>query len=115
MSALTPIFAVHDIAEASEFYEGLGLEVVKFDDTYVFVIYREQELLHLREVTQHDPSANHASAYWHVEDADAVHRELPNLSGSISSIDDQPWGMREFSVTDPSGNVIRVGHQISSG
>jgi len=24
----------------------------------------------------------------------------------------QPWGMREFSLTDPSGNRVRIGRTI---
>jgi hypothetical protein len=25
---------------------------------------------------------------------------------------DEPWGMREFTVVDPSGNLLRIGHDL---
>lgn len=31
---------------------------------------------------------------------------------SVTPIGDQPWGMREFTLTDPSGNHLRIGHEI---
>ena len=30
----------------------------------------------------------------------------------VTPIADQPWGMREFTLTDPFGNHIRVGRGI---
>lgn len=31
---------------------------------------------------------------------------------SVTPIADQPWGMREFTLTDPFGNHIRIGHSV---
>jgi len=31
----------------------------------------------------------------------------------LHEIEDKPWGLRQFSVIDMSGNAIRVGHRIS--
>lgn len=33
----------------------------------------------------------------------------------ITSLADQPWGMREFTRTDPSGNHIRIGRGVPDG
>jgi hypothetical protein len=30
----------------------------------------------------------------------------------LHPIRDTPWGMREFSVVDPSGNLIRIGTRL---
>jgi uncharacterized glyoxalase superfamily protein PhnB len=30
-----------------------------------------------------------------------------------TGIEDQPWGMREFVLTDPSGNRVRIGRGVS--
>jgi hypothetical protein len=32
----------------------------------------------------------------------------------LHEIKDEPWGLRQFSVIDPSGNAIRVGHLIAA-
>jgi uncharacterized glyoxalase superfamily protein PhnB len=31
------------------------------------------------------------------------------VSGWNRPIKDTPWGMREFAVVDPSGNLLRIG------
>jgi len=31
----------------------------------------------------------------------------------VSAIEDMPWGMHQFIVTDPSGNTIRIGRGTS--
>ena len=30
----------------------------------------------------------------------------------MSTPRDEPWGMREFTVVDPSGNLLRIGHDL---
>ncbi len=54
------------------------------------------------------PAANEAACYVFIADVDAFHAALPGEI-AVGPIVDQPWGMREFSVTDPSGNVLRFG------
>jgi hypothetical protein len=59
---------------------------------------------------------NYAGCYWRVTNADALHAECTSLglpqSGapSVGPIEDRPWGMREFALIDPNGNLIRIGH-----
>jgi hypothetical protein len=33
----------------------------------------------------------------------------------LAEPNDEPWGMREFTLTDPSGNLVRVGHELDDG
>ena len=33
---------------------------------------------------------------------------IPRLTAPV----DQPWGLREFTLVDPSGNLVRVGHDL---
>jgi hypothetical protein len=32
----------------------------------------------------------------------------------LSPVENSPWGMREFVITDPDGNLVRVGELASS-
>ena len=32
----------------------------------------------------------------------------------MTAIEDMPWGMHEFTLTDPSGNHIRIGRSIAT-
>jgi hypothetical protein len=40
-------------------------------------------------------------------------RPLVAAGLQVTPIDDMPWGMREFTLTDPSGNNIRIGTSTS--
>jgi hypothetical protein len=31
----------------------------------------------------------------------------------MDAIEDKPWGLREFAVIDPDGNLLRIGQIIS--
>jgi hypothetical protein len=37
----------------------------------------------------------------------------PEGSPSLTEPFDEPWGMREFAVRDPAGNLIRIGHELA--
>ena len=41
------------------------------------------------------------------EDADQWHQRLAGLGLPVTDLKDQPWGMREFTLTDPNGNHIK--------
>lgn len=101
------IFPTADMNASVGFYESLGLEVERYDDGYAWVRHRGDEVLHLAGVADLDLSTNRAAGYWHVQDADAWHERF--AAGSPGPVVDQPWGMREFSLHDPSGNLLRVG------
>jgi uncharacterized glyoxalase superfamily protein PhnB len=37
---------------------------------------------------------------------------LSELGYVVGEIAEQPWGMREFALTDPSGNRLRFGRGV---
>lgn len=104
-----PILPVMEMKDAISFYRRLGFDVEPYDDGHSFVSNSGHEILHLRVVEDLDPARNAASVYFHVRDVDAVHGEWTEDGIATGEVADQPWGMREFTVTDPAGNLIRVG------
>ena len=54
-------------------------------------------------------AANRAAGYFHVQDAAAWHLAWSDAEVEVSPLIDEPWGMREFTLHDPSGNKLRVG------
>jgi len=103
------ILPVADMAAAMAFYRGLGFDVEAHSDTYAWVRHGGHEILHLDLVPELDTATNPVTGYLHVRDADAWHREWADQP-TRTPIVDQPWDMREFTLTDPSGNTLRVGH-----
>lgn len=91
------------------FYRQLGFDVEPYDAAYTIVSQSGEEVFHLRVVEDLDPARNAASVYFHVQDVDAVRAAWTGTGVAAGELVDQPWGMREFTTTDPAGNLIRVG------
>ncbi len=111
-TSAAPILPVADMAEAAAFYRALRFSVAAHDDGYALVLQGGAELFHLRLAPGLDPTANPAALYLHVGDADERHAAWKAGPAEVTDPEDQPWGMREFSLRDPSGNLIRVGHPL---
>ena len=108
----TPVIPVHDMGDAIGFYRGLGFAVREFDPGYARVVAGGHEQIHLRLAPLLDTDANESGVYLHVDNADQRYFAWVQLVRLIDDLGDRPWGMREFSFADPSGNLIRVGHRI---
>ena len=113
-----PILPVHDMGGTRAFYQSLGFTAGFHDDRYE-ILRRANLVVHLERRDDLDPATNETSCYWRVRDADALYREFEPLglpsegAPSLSEPFDEPWGMREFTIKDPAGNLIRVGHELS--
>ena len=108
-----PILPVIDLEVAMEFYERLGFTASAYDDGYAWITHEGWEWLHLRRVDS--VTGNHAGAYLHVDDADAWRDAMLASSGGAIPLDeptDMPWDKREFSFTDPAGNLVRIGASL---
>lgn len=59
--------------------------------------------------------AENTSAYVRVEGIDDMHQamQLASEGGKITQVSDRSWGMREFYVIDPDGNLLRFGEQVA--
>lgn len=107
--SITPIFPVHDMAAAREFWTRAGLRVEEYSPEYAFVMVGEAEILHLDLRVGLDPELNAAAVYIHISDPYDRHARLTLQGLPVSDVVVEPWGMIEFSVRDPSGNLIRMG------
>lgn len=107
--SITPILPVHDMAAAQDFWTRAGLQVEVYSPEYAFVRYGEAEVLHLDLRADLDPERNAAAVYLHLPDPHDWHQRLAARGLAVSDVVVEPWGMTEFSVRDPSGNLIRMG------
>ena len=117
---VTPILPTLDIAASAAFYEAVGFHVRVYADEnggedgeedggYAFVQYEDASVFDLTLAA----SAAGAGCYIRVPNVDEWHTRLTGLGHSVTPIVDEPWGMREFALTDPSGNRLRFGHDAA--
>ncbi len=112
---VNPILPVPDMDAAIAFYRRLGFDVKAYDDGYAWVRTCGWEFFHLTHEPSLEPGSSVASAYVHVTDPDEWHVAVSAAAAddaTIGGVVDRPWGMREFAVTDPAGNVVRFGAHI---
>jgi hypothetical protein len=115
-----PILPSRDLGETRQFYERLGFESWwKGRATWDYeIVSRGNLVLHFFLENSLVPGENGNSCYLRVLDADQLHAELSNLQLPVQGIPrlttpaNQPWGMREFTIVDLSGNLLRIGHNL---
>ena len=113
MMNVTPILPVLDMAVSRAFYEAAGFEVHVYRDAhedgeYAFVHYDGESVFDLGLA----PSSVGAGCFIIVRDPDDWYARLTGIGYVVSPIRDEPWGMREFALTDPNGNRLRFGHTL---
>lgn len=110
---VTPTLPVSDMAVAVRFYEAAGFDVERYDDGFAFVHLNDQSVFDLDLIADMVPETNHAGCYIITNDVDEWHPRLATAGLHVTAIQDMPWGMHEFTLTDPSGNNIRIGRNTS--
>jgi catechol 2,3-dioxygenase-like lactoylglutathione lyase family enzyme len=113
-----PILAARDIAETIDFYGKLGFAVVRLYDGFgapYLLLRRDDVELHFVHVPETDPKESDAGCYLRLVDAQSVYDEWEPLAlDGVHPPKDTPWGMREFFIVDPSGNLIRIGTPLEA-
>ena len=112
----TPVLPVRDMEEAVVFYEAAGFDVrVHEGGGYAFVNHDDDSVFDLGREDGLDVESNRSGCYLIVPSPDEWHARLGSLGYSITPLRNEDYGMREFALTDPSGNHIRFGHGIAEG
>jgi catechol 2,3-dioxygenase-like lactoylglutathione lyase family enzyme len=104
---LVPNLAVRDVPASQAYYRDvLGARVNWiWDDTFGSVCLGPHEVFLYRS---EDPHPAICSVF--VDDVDWVHTDVRSRGAEVvEELGLRPWGVREFSVRDPDGNVFRIG------
>ena len=113
-----PILPTHDLERTRDFYTSLGFSA-GYQWGHYDILRRGILCVHLEVHDDLDPASNSVSCYWRVTDADALYGEFAKAGLPAEGIPrltapgDMPWGMREFALVDPAGNLVRVGHELA--
>lgn len=109
-----PLFGVDDIAAAVNFYRnvlGFAEGWSRGSPPTLVQIARDDIEVHLSRRTG---SAAVSSSYFLVQGVDAYFAEVRARGAKIvESIGERAWGMREFVLTDPAGNVLTFGESLT--
>jgi catechol 2,3-dioxygenase-like lactoylglutathione lyase family enzyme len=110
-----PLLPAPDVPAAAAWYrDTLGFSVRLARDDYA-IVERDDVELHLW-ACEDRRLAGSTSAYLRVDSIEVFRAALPEHlgQGRISGIEERPWGMREFYVWDPSGNLLRFGEPMGA-
>jgi uncharacterized glyoxalase superfamily protein PhnB len=105
-----------ELVESIAFYEALGFEATMESDGLAYLRYGKTSFL----LSQfYNPEhANNFVMHMLVADADDLYRNAEasdvakKFSVRLSPPDDRPWGIRDFTLIDPTGVLWRIGHVI---
>ncbi|MFJ6634382.1 bleomycin resistance protein [Streptomyces sp. NPDC091376] len=122
-----PILPCHTIQPVLDFYTALGFEVAfvqKSPNPYA-VVTRGGIELQFFGMKGYEPAASYSTCYVLTDDVDSLHAAfrtaLKTAYGKIPTrglprlgpLKDMSYGMRQFLMTDPGGNCIRIGQPTS--
>lgn len=114
-----PIMPSKDLDATLAFYERLGFENAGSapSEWNYLIIRRGTAQLHFYRDPEVDPLTTSSSCYVFTDDADALFDAWnaigipsdPSTGSRLQGPVDTDYGMREFALVDPSGNLVRVG------
>lgn len=113
--SVSPFLGVEDLSAVLAFYRdklGFSLAWEWGDPAEMASVCRDEVELTL--VTRSDARPGGISRlYLHIDGIDDYHAQLLAAGVAITvAIGDRPYGMRDFSVTDPAGNVLCFGQAL---
>jgi catechol 2,3-dioxygenase-like lactoylglutathione lyase family enzyme len=104
---LVPNLAVRDVSAAQRWYqETLGLRAAWIWENNFGSVAKDHVELFLFE--SDDPKTAICSLF--VDDVDEIYERCRRSGCIASELELKPWGVREFSIEDPDGNMFRIGH-----
>ena len=110
-----PTLAAPEPREAAAWYrDALGFTVKLVRDGYA-IVERDGAELHFWQCPDRRIAEN-TSAYLRTEAPDTLHAAFGAIGdgGRISPVMDREWGMREFTVHDPYGNLLKFGCPVAA-
>ena len=114
-----PILPSRSVNDTLAFYRRLGFDGKIWGAPYFYAILTRGTVeLHFFTHDQLRPAESSAGCYIRVSDVEGICRdftlaELPRRGiPRQDALEDKPWGMREFAIVDPDGNLLRIGQTL---
>lgn len=115
--SITPILPSHDLHRAMDFYRLLGFSCTPYQegDFYAFLT-RDGLEIHLRKAPDLIESHNPCGVYFYLAAGTAAALEAEFRAAGVtilSPLEPREWKMNEFMLSDPDGNLLRFGEELS--
>src|SRR5258705_5577390 len=117
IARIVPILPVRNLARAMDFYRLLGFSAHAWHDgdSYAFLT-RDQLDFHLRTAPDLIEDQNPSGVYFYLADNSAATLESEFRAAGVkilSPLAPREWKMNEFVLSDPDGNLLRFGENLS--
>ena len=105
---IMPEFPLADVAAGVAYYRDvLGFSVNYQMEGFAVMDRDRARILLISKAGEHKGIV---SCYVYVADADGLHAELTRKGANVEAAPvGRPWGLREFRVFDPEGNIVTFG------
>lgn len=114
-----PILPSRSVENTRDFYRKLGFDGKIWGPPHFYAtLTRGSVELHFFTHAELDPAESTAGCYIRVQNVDGIYEafakaNLPKTEiPRMDQLETKPWGMREFAIVDPDGNLIRIGQAI---
>jgi len=115
--AMTAIVPCSNLDASEAFYGRLDFtrpleeKPAPSEDNYRILTNGKGGMIHLTEAVEGwlNPSANPFGLYLYSEDIDRLAADFSGETIEPNGPEEKPWGMYEFSLSDPDGTLVRVG------
>jgi catechol 2,3-dioxygenase-like lactoylglutathione lyase family enzyme len=114
-----PTLPCRSVSVATAFYRQLGFEGGAHAYNSQYAIFTRGAIeLHFFTHRELVPAESSAGCYIRVQDVESLYKacSVSGLPSSgiprLDSIENKPWGLREFSIVDPDGNLLRIGQVV---
>ena len=109
---IAPILPVRNMERSVAFYQRLGFQHQPYEDGSSYAFLSMDGLsLHLSQFAGFE--TNVCSVYFYLEDVEGFFAKLRDAGvPTLEAPEDKPWGLREFSISDPDETLLRFGQLL---
>jgi hypothetical protein len=113
-----PVLPSRNLANTLDFYRRLGFDGFVHSHGGYAILMRGTMELHFAQQAELVPEKSSACCYLRVSKVESLFAEFSqaNLPRSGTprqdALENKPWGMREFAIVDPDGNLVRIGQVV---
>jgi uncharacterized glyoxalase superfamily protein PhnB len=112
LDSIAPRSLVRDMQQALAFYGQLGFVTTYHDEGFA-IVERGGVALHFNASDDEESPNDHVLGWIGVTNIEALYQQYVPTGAIQSPFQVQPWGMKEFSLRDPNGNLLIFRERIS--